>query len=220
MQDDVSPVNRPREAARAVYNSMSRWYDMMAGSEAKYADMGLEMLTVQPGERVLEIGFGTGRSLIALARTVGESGSVRGVDISDGMLAVAQARVEKAGLSERVELTLDDAAALPYENAAFDAAFMAFTLELFDTLDIPLVLGECRRVLRQGGRMAVVSLSRQGGGRMVKVYEWAHRRWPAWIDCRPIYARQTLDAAGFAIANAARASMWGLPVEIVLGIKA
>jgi len=93
MDASVKRVNRSKEAARASYNRLSRWYDLVAGStEKKYRDWGLEKLAAQPGEKILEIGFGTGHCLAALAKAVGPTGHVIGLDISDGMLAIARER--------------------------------------------------------------------------------------------------------------------------------
>ena len=92
--------NRSKEAARASYNRLSRWYDAIAGStEKKYRDWGLKKLSAQPSEKILEIGFGTGHCLVALANAVGPLGEVIGLDISDGMLAIAQERLRQDGLN-------------------------------------------------------------------------------------------------------------------------
>jgi len=89
MEASIKRVNRSKEAARQSYNRLSRRYDVIAGStEKKYRDWGLEKLAAQPDEKVLEIGFGTGHCLVALANAVGSKGRVVGVDISDGMLAI------------------------------------------------------------------------------------------------------------------------------------
>jgi ubiquinone/menaquinone biosynthesis C-methylase UbiE len=218
MDIPVSRVVRSKEKARANYNRMSRWYDIVAGSsEKKYRDIGLQKLDAQPGERILEIGFGTGHCVLALARAVGEMGQVCGIDLSDGMLAMTQNRLRKAGLSDRVDLRVGDAAELPFDGD-FDGVFMSFTLELFDSPEIPLVLDQCYAALRPGGRIAVVALAKKPGT-AVKIYEWFHEKMPVAVDCRPIYAQTDLTAAGFDIRDVSTLSMLGLPVEIIVAGK-
>jgi demethylmenaquinone methyltransferase/2-methoxy-6-polyprenyl-1,4-benzoquinol methylase len=104
------------------------------------------------------------------------------------MIHHAEARLRRARLADRVELRL----------ASFDALFMAFTLELFDTPEIPLVLAECRRVRRSGGRLIVVALSRATPvGWRTRLFERLHDRFPTALDCRPIPAGLALQEAGF-----------------------
>jgi ubiquinone/menaquinone biosynthesis C-methylase UbiE len=215
---EISRVPRTKQEAKATYDRLSRWYDLVEGwSEKPFIAEGLQRLGAQPGGVVLEIGFGTGHGLEALAQAVGDAGKVYGLDLSEGMLNVAQNRIEEAGLADRVDLRLGDAAQLPFESSFFDSVFMSFVLELFDTPEIPLVLGECRRVLHVGGRIGVVSLSKEGDdGVAVRLYEWVHEQWPKLADCRPIYARQALEEAGFQVVDGVERSMWGLPVEIVV----
>ena len=222
MEASIKRVNRSKEAARASYNRMSRWYDMIAGStEKKYRDWGLEKLSAQPGESILEIGFGTGHCLVSLAKAVGPAGRVLGLDISDGMLAIARERLQKEGLNDRVDLHLGDAADLDFIGAnILNGVFMSFTLELFDNPEIPLVLQECHRILKPGGRLAVVSMTKTNPpGVAVRMYEWFHEHMPDYADCRPIFARRALEESGFEIQDVSLSSMWGLPVEIALGKK-
>lgn len=219
MSMPVSRVVRSKEKARANYDRLSRWYDIIAGStEKKYRDIGLQKLAARPGERILEIGFGTGHCMLALAQAVGETGNVSGIDLSEGMLTIARERLRQAGLLDRVDLRVGDAAALPFAAGEFDGVFMSFTLELFDSPEIPIVLDQCYRVLRPGGRLSVVSMVKKAGT-AVKIYEWFHEKMPVAVDCRPIYAQADLTTAGFNIQDVSALSMWGLPVEIILAQK-
>jgi len=180
---------------------------------------GLDLLKATSGEHVLEIGFGTGHSLVTLAKAVGKKGKVSGLDLSDEMVNLAQAHLAKAGLLDRVGLRRGDAAQLPYADASMDAVFMSFALELFDTPEIPKVLGECKRVLRSGARIVVVGMSREGkNDPLISVYEWTHKHFPKFVDCRPIYVREALEGAGFKIQKAFIKHMW-VPVEIVRALK-
>jgi ubiquinone/menaquinone biosynthesis C-methylase UbiE len=218
---ELSRVLRSKEAARASYDRLSRWYDALAGgSEKRLTEIGLQKLKVKEGETVLEIGFGTGHALVALAHPVGQSGKVYGIDLSEGMFRIARDRLDKAGLLNRVELRRGDAIGLPFDADFFDVIFMSFTLELFDTPEIPALLGECYRVLREGGRMGVVAMSkRERPNWPTRLYEWAHRALPNYVDCRPIPVRQVLGEAGFHLVDSADLSVWGLPVDVVVAEK-
>lgn len=107
---------------------------------------------------------------------------------------------------------------LPYRDSAFDAVFMCFTLELFETPEIPKVLDEIRRVLKPACKLGVVSLSR-GDRRsiLLRLYEWAHMKWPRYVDCRPIYVEQAFGKVGFEVETKAKARLFGLPIETVIG---
>ncbi len=166
MQENV--VNKPQASrvttttaqVQANYDRLSRFYDLLAASELPYIELGLQLLDLGAGETVLEIGSGTGRALLPMAQAVGGTGRVCGLDISPGMLLAAQEKIDPAGLGPRLQLVCGGASALPYPTHTFDALFMSFTLELFDNPHIPLVLAGCRRVLKENGRICVVSLSR------------------------------------------------------------
>jgi demethylmenaquinone methyltransferase/2-methoxy-6-polyprenyl-1,4-benzoquinol methylase len=217
----ICRVTRTREETRAAYDRISRWYDPLEGFwEGKPKQVGLQKLGARRGEVVLGLGFGTGHGILALARSVGESGRVYGIDLSPRMFELSQIRASQNGLAERVELRIGDATALPFDADLFHAVFASFVLELFDTPEIPLVLSECRRVLKNGGRVCVVSLSKTGRSSWMRnLYEWGHDKFPSLLDCRPIFAQAALRAAGFETRETSRMFLWGLPVEIVVGFK-
>lgn len=220
-EESISRVLRSHKEAKDSYDRMSRWYDWVSGrSENKFITLGLEKFKCRTGDQVLEIGFGTGFGLMALARSVGLSGRVLGIDISEGMGRMARERLIRSGLEDQVQMICADGLELPFQEQVFDAIFMSFTLELFDTPEIPQVLKECRRVLHRRGRLGVVSLSRTGKtGWGLKIYEWIHRKLPRYVDCRPIYVREALAHADFSIVSREVRAMWGLPVEIILAAK-
>ena len=128
-ETEISRVTRSKAEAKASYNKMSKWYDLLAGfSEKKCRNTGLQKLNVKEGEIVLDIGFGTGHSILALAQSVGSPGKASGIDISEWMYNIAQSRVREAELSGRVVLKCGDAAKPHFEANFFDAVFMSFTL--------------------------------------------------------------------------------------------
>ncbi len=200
MGEKDSPAPGGHQGTQASYDRLSRWYDRLAGSEWQATEQGLRALDVHPGERALEIGPGPGRALQTLAEAAGAKGQAWGIDLSAGMLREARGRLTRAGLAGRVNLIQGDGVRLPVAAGAFDAVFLAFTLELFGSSEIPLVLDECKRVLHHEGRIGVVSLVKKDRVNLVvRLYEWAHRRWPNLVDCRPIQVRPALEAAGFQV---------------------
>jgi ubiquinone/menaquinone biosynthesis C-methylase UbiE len=217
--DQISRVSRTKKTAKASYDRLSRWYDLLAGtSEWKFVKVGLDLFAAKEGECILEIGYGTGKAIVKMADAVGDGGLVYGIDLSEGMYRIASERVRAANLSDRVELRCGDGADLPYEDHRFDAVFSSFTLELFDTPEIPIVLQECKRVLRPSGRLVVVSMAKKIESSLaVRIYEWAHNKIPNYVDCRPIFVTGSISDVGFDIVECIEMKMWGLPVDAVCG---
>jgi demethylmenaquinone methyltransferase/2-methoxy-6-polyprenyl-1,4-benzoquinol methylase len=140
--------------------------------------------------------------------------------LRDWILEVTRRKLDRARLVDRVELYCGDAASLPYGDNTFDAVFMSFTLELFDTPEIPNLLEEVKRVLKPGGRIGVASMSKENRNSLsLRLYEWAHKKWPKYIDCRPIYLERSLRDAGYEIRKKEKVNLFGLLGEIVVAMK-
>src|SRR5579871_242194 len=124
---------------KAFYDRISNAYDLIADSSEHGArERGLALLAAAPGEKGLVVGFGTGHSVVALAKAVSPGGKVSGIDISQGMLNVAQRRLadEGKGVTATVDLSLGDARQLGFADNSLDVAFSSFTLELFEDADL------------------------------------------------------------------------------------
>lgn len=218
----MEPETQDQAAARGFYDRLSRAYDLLADAdEHKARERALKLLNPQAGDTVLEIGFGTGHALVELARAVGPAGRVRGVDISEGMRRVAEARLQKDMPGSAVDLHVAAVPPLPWPDAVFDAVLLSFTLELFPAGDLPRVLAEIKRVLRPGGKLALACMATVKPGSseslMERTYQWMHQHFPHNVDCRPIDAAALLTANGFQVRAEERLSIWTMPVAVVLG---
>jgi len=215
MSDPIPATNQ------SFYDRISHAYDLISDAgEHKAREAGEQALNVQQGEHVLEIGYGTGNTMIHLATAVGDSGSVSGIDVSTGMLDVATKKLESKGFAERIDLCVGDARKLPYEDNTFDAVFASFTLELFPLDDIPAVLAEVTRVLKPGGRLGVVSMATVNAGdkpsELEKTYVWMHQHFPHIVDCQPIDVVSLVENAGLNIQQKVELTIWTMPVRCVV----
>jgi ubiquinone/menaquinone biosynthesis C-methylase UbiE len=116
----------------------------------------LEGVALRPGQRVLDVACGTGIVARLAAPRVAPSGRVVGVDLNAGMLAMARARAAEAGLE--IEWRQADAAALPFEDAAFDVVLCQQGLQFFP--DKPAGLREMHRVTAREGTVVLAVLGR------------------------------------------------------------
>jgi ubiquinone/menaquinone biosynthesis C-methylase UbiE len=114
----------------------------------------LGILAPAAGERVLEIGPGTGYYSIPVAQQL-TAGTLTVFDIQQEMLDHVKREAERQEISN-IEPTLGDAQALPYEDGSFDAAYLVTVLG--EIPDQEAALGELARVLRPGGRLVVGEL--------------------------------------------------------------
>ncbi|MCL2394824.1 MAG: class I SAM-dependent methyltransferase [Acidimicrobiaceae bacterium] len=116
-------------------------------------DLLLDHLHPQPGEHVLDVGCGGGRSTLAAGTRVGRSGAVVGYDLSQPLLALARRRAEEQG-STNTLFVAGDAQTAAFEGAPFDAAVSQFGVMFFD--DSVAAFANIHRHLKPGGRLAFV----------------------------------------------------------------
>ena len=107
---------------------------------------------VRRGDAVLDCATGTGDLAIAFKRAVGAEGRVVGTDFTPEMIALARAKARD------IEFEVADVTALPYDDASFDVASIAFGIR--NVSDPLRGLGEMARVVRKGGRVIVLELGR------------------------------------------------------------
>eukprot|EP01006_Ploeotia_vitrea_P023107 TRINITY_DN55557_c0_g1_i1.p1 TRINITY_DN55557_c0_g1~~TRINITY_DN55557_c0_g1_i1.p1 ORF type:complete len:247 (-),score=17.78 TRINITY_DN55557_c0_g1_i1:65-805(-) len=237
-QEDMRVLTSKQDSINN-YNKLSGWYDMLTSSEKPFCDRAIQQLDLRAGETVLELGFGTGHGLEQIARAVGDTGVVHGIDMSPGMHKVTAKRLEKAAISHRVQLhscdilkivgdnTTDQPDPEPSEEepvrfpkGTFDAIFSCFVFDLIDTPELPTLCQNVSDLLKPGGRACIVSLSSEKNCVGKRVYEWFHKVMPKTVDCRPIKLSRLLGATdGLEVKNTVHESMWGIPVETVLATK-
>lgn len=113
----------------------------------EWTDRVVDAANIQAGQHVLDVACGTGVLSRTLAERVGENGSVIGLDVNEGMLAVANRA------SPKIEWKQGNAEDLPFEDDSFDGVVSQFALMFFDNRQ--KAIQEMMRVLKPGGQMAV-----------------------------------------------------------------
>ena len=142
---------------RAYWNSEAtrRWVTEQARIDRLFegvTEAALAAAAPKPGESVLDIGCGTGTTLLRLAEAVGPGGAVLGVDISEQQLTVARRRIDASGVAQ-ARVALDDAATRDFPAAVFDLAFTRFGVMFF--ADPIAAFSNIRRAMKPGGRLAL-----------------------------------------------------------------
>jgi demethylmenaquinone methyltransferase/2-methoxy-6-polyprenyl-1,4-benzoquinol methylase len=144
------------DAVRGMFDRIAPVYDAMnrimtAGLDRTWRRLAVEAV-VQPGDSVLDACCGTGDLAIAAER---EGGFVTGLDFSPAMLERARRK------SETIEWIEGDLLALPFDDGSFDAATVGFGVR--NVADLDAALRELRRVLRPGGRLAILEITQPRG---------------------------------------------------------
>ncbi len=156
-------IESPTRAAYVedMFGAIAPRYDLLnrlmtGGQDRRWRAIAVSETRIKPGGEALDVATGTGDLAFTLARVVGPSGRVVGVDFSDPMLDVARGKSYDAPVAP--EFRHADALDLPFADASFDAVTIGFGLR--NVTDVPVALAEMRRVLRPGGRLACLEVTK------------------------------------------------------------
>ena len=131
----------------AVYDKLARVYDLIFGPTLQPGRLqAIQRMNIQPGERVLEVGVGTGINLSLYPRQA----TITGIDFSSSMLEKARERASRKGL-RGIRLLQMDAADLKFADDSFDIVYAPYLISVVP--DPVKVAREMRRVCRRGGRI-------------------------------------------------------------------
>jgi demethylmenaquinone methyltransferase / 2-methoxy-6-polyprenyl-1,4-benzoquinol methylase len=144
------------ENVRAMFDRIAPVYDVMnrvmtGGLDLRWRRLAARAV-VRPGDRVLDAACGTGD--LAIADKKAGADRVTGLDFSEKMLARARRKAD-------LEWVQGDMLALPFADGTFDAATVGFGVR--NVADLELAIRELRRVLRPGGRLAILEITQARG---------------------------------------------------------
>lgn len=187
----TSPATTSATTGRVLH--WAAGYDVLVwlltrGRARAFREALASLARLAPGERVLDIGCGTGSLALVARRRVGTAGSVVGVDPSPEMIERATRKAARAGLDVRFERAV--AEALPFPDAHFDVVLSTLMLHHLPRPARQQCAREIRRVLKPGGRVMVVDFGRPQDkkGFLAHVHRHGH------VDPREIAA--LAEAAG------------------------
>jgi demethylmenaquinone methyltransferase/2-methoxy-6-polyprenyl-1,4-benzoquinol methylase len=216
-REQILEAKEPPERVARMYSRIAPLYEAWArATESKARRRELELARVRPGEDVLEVATGTGVQLVRLA-AANSGGRTVGVELSDGMLAQARRRIERA--RPTIDLHKASALELPFEPESFDLLVNSYMLDLLPRDDIPRALGEFKRLLRPGGRLVLSNMTK-GERRSHRIWDWAYARgFVVTANCRGVLAAPVLRELGFADVAREYVSQMLFPTEIVTARK-
>ena len=170
-------VDKSPSRIAGMFDAIAPRYDLLnhvlsAGMDRRWRDRAIEALALPPGSRILDLCTGTGDLAIAATRLVAPV-SVIGVDFSGEMLRRALSKVRDQSLTSTIKLIRGDAIRIPLPDASCDAATIGFGIR--NVADPQRALTELSRVLRPGGRLAILEFGQPRIPGIRTLYSWYFR---------------------------------------------
>ncbi|WP_413200520.1 bifunctional demethylmenaquinone methyltransferase/2-methoxy-6-polyprenyl-1,4-benzoquinol methylase UbiE [Nostoc piscinale] len=163
------------QEVRAIFDSIAPVYDQLnnwlsLGQHRIWKEMAIKWSGAKPGDTCIDLCCGSGDLALRLARRVGNTGNVYGVDFSPNLLATAQERSQQQYPQPVITWVEADVLNLPFANNQFDAATMGYGLR--NVTDIPQSLREIHRVLKPGGKAAILDFHRPNNQQLRAFQQW------------------------------------------------
>jgi demethylmenaquinone methyltransferase/2-methoxy-6-polyprenyl-1,4-benzoquinol methylase len=151
-----------KEQVADMFNNISKTYDflnhfMSLGIDIIWRKKAINELKKDQPKRILDVATGTGDFAFE-ALSILKPEKITGVDISQGMLDIAQQKINKRQLGDKFEIKLGDSEKLPFEASEFDAVTVAFGVRNFENLEVGLA--DIHRVLKSGGKAVILEFSK------------------------------------------------------------
>jgi demethylmenaquinone methyltransferase/2-methoxy-6-polyprenyl-1,4-benzoquinol methylase len=167
MGTKVTPYEKEKGSKKKqvaeMFDNIAHSYDFLNhffsfGIDILWRKKAIRILKKENPQYVMDVATGTGDFALEALRMGLDVKKIVGVDISAGMLDIGRQKIEKKGLSDKIEMKLGDSEDLPFEDDSFDAYTVAFGVRNFENLEKGLT--EMRRVLKPGGLGIILEFSK------------------------------------------------------------
>jgi len=166
MSETITPYQDQQVAKKKqvadMFNNISKTYDFLnhflsLGIDIIWRKIAINELKENQPQLILDVATGTGDFAFE-ALSILKPKKIIGVDISQGMLDIAQQKITKRNVADKFEVKLGDSEKLPFEANEFDAVTVAYGVRNFENLEVGLA--DIHRVLRSGGKAVVLEFSK------------------------------------------------------------
>jgi demethylmenaquinone methyltransferase / 2-methoxy-6-polyprenyl-1,4-benzoquinol methylase len=171
----LTDISKSPERIAGMFDAIAGRYDLLnhllsAGIDRRWRTRAIRSLQLTGTERVLDLCTGTADLAIAAARARPGAARVVGVDFAGAMLRVGREKLRRGQLGDKIALVRGDATRIPVADGSVDAVTIAFGIRNVD--QVALACREMRRVLRRGGRLAILEFAVPTTPGVSAIYLW------------------------------------------------
>jgi demethylmenaquinone methyltransferase/2-methoxy-6-polyprenyl-1,4-benzoquinol methylase len=175
----MSDLSKSPERIAGMFDAIAGRYDLLnhllsAGIDRRWRARAVRSLQLTGRERVLDLCTGTGDLAIAAARAQPPAARVVGIDFAEAMLRVGEGKLRNERLDDRIAMVRGDATRIPLGDASVDAVTIAFGIRNVEDMGAACV--EVHRVLKSGGRLAILEFAVPATPVISTLYVWYLRR--------------------------------------------